>query len=339
MKIAPARLDQFLRKPPATLRVALIFGPDSGAVRLRADTLAKTIVPQRDDPFRVSLLASDTIAADPARLYDAMAEMALGGGRRLLRVPEAEEKMAAALAKMLQDPPPTDTLLILEAGELDKRSKLRALAEADGEATAAIACYPEEGADRTRLINGWLNERGYKIPPEALALLAETTPPDRLALFSELEKLTLYCGEEKTISHAAVEAALGDAAAVDLDTMVMAMGDGDRNALDHALRRLAAESTASVAMLRMAQRHFQRLLETRIRMDEGQSVSEAMQKLQPRVFWKTESRFARQAQQWQQPKLLRALAALTEAEAQCKRTGIPDQILCQQLFFTLARAA
>ncbi len=339
MKLTGARVDGFLQQPPATLRVALIFGPDTGAVKLRADALAKQIVPQLDDPFRVSLLASDALSADPALLYDEMAAQALGGGRRLVRVPQAEEKMAAALNQLLQDMPPTDTLLLLEAGELDKRSKLRALAEADNEAIAAIACYPEEGADRTRLIAGWLRDHGYKIDNEALELLAGITPPDRLGLFSELEKLTLYAGDETALTRDHVLAALGDAAAVDLDMMVLACADGDRATLDLTLTRLAAENAAPVAVLRAAQRHFNRLLDTRIRFDAGQSVKDAMLKLQPRVFWKAETQFARQVQRWSQDKLLRALAALVEAEAQCKRSGLPDQLLTQQLLITIARAA
>ncbi len=337
MKIAPARIDAFVASPPSSLRIALIFGPDHGAVKLRADKLAKGVVANLDDPFRVSVLASDEISGDPARLYDEFSAQALGGGRRLLRVPQAEEKIAATLTKILADFPPTDALLILEAGELDKRSKLRALAESDNELIAALACYPEEGAERTRLISDWLRERGHKIAPDALGLLSSITPPDRLGLFSELEKMTLYSGSE-TISLEDVQAALGDAAGVDLETMVMAVGDGDRALLDVTLRRLASETTAPVAMLRAGQRHFNRLLETRVRLDSGMNVKDAMAKLQPRVFWKAEAQFSRQVQRWNQPKLLRALAALVEAEAQCKRGGTPDQVLCQQLFMNLSRA-
>lgn len=337
MKIPPARLDSFAAAPPADLRVALLFGPDHGAVKLRADRLSRNVVPQPDDPFRVTLLTSEAISTDPALLYDAMSAMALGGGRCLVRVSHAEDKIAAAVSKLLQDMPRTDHFLLLESGELDKKSKLRALAEGDDNRIAALACYPEEGADRTKLIATQLRELGHTIQPDALDLLASLTPPDRLALFSELEKVSLYAGPGKTIELEDVLAALGDAAAVDLDSMVMAVASGDRAALDTALRRLAAENTAPVAMLRAAQRHFMRLLETRVRLDDGMSLKDALFKLQPRVFWKAETQFGKQAQKWPQTHLLKALTMLTQAEAQCKKTGIPDQTLCQQILLTLAR--
>ena len=339
MKLPPARIAQFVQQPPATLRVALVFGPDSGAVKLRADALGKTACADLDDPFRVTVLASADIAADPARLHDEMAAQALGGGRRLIRVPQTEEKIAAAVTKLVADLPPGDALLVLEAGELDKKSKLRALAESDAPAIVAIACYPETGADRLRLISSWLHERQIKIAPDALPLLGDLTPPDRLGLFSELEKLALYTGDGGTIAATDVLAALGDAGAVDMDSMVMAVGDGDKTGVAASLRRLQAEAVAPVALLRAAQRHFLRLLETRAQLDQGQSVKDAMNRLQPRIFWKHETQFARQAQRWSHVKLTRALAALLEAEAQCKRTGMPDATLTHQLLLTLARAA
>ncbi|MEJ0061979.1 MAG: DNA polymerase III subunit delta [Alphaproteobacteria bacterium] len=339
MKVPSARIESFVKTPPSDLRIAVIFGPDAGAVRLYADSIARSAAADLNDPFRVALLQTDDISADPTLLHDEMAAMALGGGRRLVRVAEADDKLAAPLAKLLQDLPQTDSLLVIEAGDLDKRSKLRALAESAASQIAGLACYPEEGDARMRTIAGMLRERGIKIAPDALPRLAELTPPDRLGLVSELEKLSLYAGEAAAISLSDVEAALGDAAAADTDSLVLAVGDGDFAALDRSLRRLMAEAASPVALLRAAQRHFTRVLEVRIRIENGDSAKDAMNKLQPRVFWKYEAQFSRQAQKWSSAKIMRALAALTDAEAKCKRTGMPDAALCQQLFVTLARAA
>lgn len=339
MKIPPARAESFFKNPPADLRVLLIYGPDVGAVKMQSDLFAKNIVADLHDPFRVAVLQSADIVADSARLYDEVATLSLGGGRRLIRVPAAEEKIALTLSKLLDDWPPADSVLLLEAGELDRRSKLRALAEGDSRAIAAVACYPEEGEARLRLIHGWLRERNVKAAQEALQMLADMTPPDRLALFSELEKLVLYAGDGGVIGVADVLAVLGDAASSDLDFTVMAAGDGNGAALDAGLQRLHAESVAPIALLRAAQRHFTRLLETRTLIDQGMNPKEAMGKLQPRVFWKFEGQFVRQAQKWSAQKLNRALAALVDAEAQCKKTGTPDNALSAQLLTRIGSSA
>ena len=87
------------------MRVILLYGPDAGLVRERAEALAKKTVTDLQDPFRVALLTGAMIAEDPARLIDEMAAQAFGGGRRLVRVQQAVESLAAPLATLLADLP------------------------------------------------------------------------------------------------------------------------------------------------------------------------------------------------------------------------------------------
>src|SRR4029079_1368979 len=98
MKLAAAQISGFLQKPDPATRVVLIYGPDSGLVRERADVLAKKTVPHLGDPFRVAGLTSTIIADDHARLADEMAAQALGGGRRLVRITPATDAIASAIS-------------------------------------------------------------------------------------------------------------------------------------------------------------------------------------------------------------------------------------------------
>ncbi|HRJ61497.1 MAG TPA: DNA polymerase III subunit delta, partial [Azospirillaceae bacterium] len=67
MKLQGRGVDAFLRKPDPAVRAAVIFGPDAGLARERAETLGKLICPDLTDPFRVAELAAADIARDPAR--------------------------------------------------------------------------------------------------------------------------------------------------------------------------------------------------------------------------------------------------------------------------------
>ena len=64
MKIAAGQIDGFLRRPDPQIRAVLLYGPDAGLVRERADTLAKTICPELHDPFRVAELTGAILAAE-----------------------------------------------------------------------------------------------------------------------------------------------------------------------------------------------------------------------------------------------------------------------------------
>jgi DNA polymerase-3 subunit delta len=335
MKLATGQITSFLQKPDPLARVVLVYGPDAGLVRERGEALAKKTVADLADPFRVAVLTGPIIADDPARLMDEMAAQALGGGRRLVRVTAATDAITSALGSLLENTPPGDSLLVIEAGELEKRSKLRALCEGGDKTVYAIACYAEEGAARQRVISDILKELGARASSDALGLLGDILPSDRLAVRSELEKLALYAGRAD-IKIEDVRAVLQDAGEAEIDDLVFAVGAGEARRAEILLGRLIAEQTSPVAILRAAQRHFLRLQWARAEMDRGSSAAEAIKKLQPPVFWKYADSMSAQLRRWPAANIERALSRLFEAEAAVKRTGTPDTALTAQLLIQMA---
>jgi len=327
MKPTTAQITAFLNKPDARVRVALLYGQDAGLVRERADLLAKKTVDDPGDPFRVAHLAAGAAADDPARLYDEAAAQALGGGRRLVRIQHATDGLAASLGAFLKDAPPGDSFVLIEAGELEARSKLRAACEGS-DLAIVIPCYVEDSVQRFKTVQGIFESEGIKASREVLGLLAEILPPDRLAMRSEVEKLALYVREKKAVSVDDVRMAIGDAGAAATDDLVHAVADGNARRAAALLDHLLAEQVSVVAILRAAQRHFLRLQMARSFVDEGVSAKAAVEKLQPKVFWKFVEPMARQAQKWKAPAIEDFLKRLYEAEAAVKQSGTPDAALC-----------
>lgn len=338
MIIKTAQAESFVAKPPAGVKVFLLFGPDHGLVADWAKQLCAQIVPGMDDPFRVAVLENDAIVADPVRLADEVAAQAFGGGTRLVVVKEADDRIALALGKVLPEMGRYDCRLVMTAGELGKNSKLRALCEKD-DAAVAIAAYAEEGRARTALIDKLLRAENLQVGAETLELIALHTPADRLALKSEIAKLVTYAAGQKTITEADVRAALGDGSEAELDALMQHIGEGRVQAASAVLDRLYQESVVSVQILRALQRHFLRLQQARDLMNDGMSARDAVKALRPPVFWKQEDSLVRQSQKWTTPVLARALQLLQQAETQCKQTGLPDQTICRQTALQLARAA
>ena len=70
-----------------------------------------------DDPFRLAVLDADPLRQDPARLADEAAQLSLLGGRRVVRVRDADDRLAKTLATVLEAPP-GGALVVVEAGDL-----------------------------------------------------------------------------------------------------------------------------------------------------------------------------------------------------------------------------
>ncbi|CAO3415549.1 DNA polymerase III subunit delta [Azospirillum doebereinerae] len=338
MKLQAKAIDGFLRRPDPKVRAVLLYGPDSGLVRDRAQTLGRTVVEDLADPFRVAEFIGRAIADDPAKLADEAAALSFTGGRRLIRVRDAEDNATAAFAAFLDNVPPGDSLVVVESGDLSARSKLRLLFEGE-DAAAAIPCYVEEEASLGRVIADILHGHGLTADPDALTFLAGNLVGDRMVARGEVEKLALYMGGTKRVTLEDAQACVGDSAALSMDEPVWAAAEGDFATLDRSLARLFAEGTSPVPILRGAQRHFQRLHLIGAQVAAGKSAEAAIESIRPPVFFKLKSRLVGQARRWSPNLVRQALERLVDAEADCKRTNMPDQTLCARVLFQLASLA
>jgi DNA polymerase-3 subunit delta len=335
MKLPPARVDAFLRRPDPDIRTILFYGPDAGLVRERADAIARAICPELRDPFRVADLTAAAITADPARLNDEAAQIGLMGGQRVVRIRDAGDALAPILGRFLADPP-GDTLTVIEAGDLPGRSSLRRVFD-DAASGAAIGCYPDSARDLAGVIRDSLAAHRISASRDAIDFLVQHLGNDRLVTRSELDKLSLYAGDGGRVELDDARAAIDDAAALAIDGAILAAAEGDAAALDRALARVFQEGEAPVSVIRAALRHLQRLHGLAARVAAGHSVDAAIRAARPPIFFKQQDSFRRQLSRWREPRLRRHLDRLAEAETRMKTTGLPAETICRAALFDLAR--
>ena len=118
-----SEVETFLADPDPRRPVILIYGPDLGLVRERADAVVEAVAPGAD-PFAVVPLEGDAIASDPGRLIDEARTIGLFGGKRVIRVRAGGKSFNDALETLLENPP-TDAIVVIEAGELSLRHDCR----------------------------------------------------------------------------------------------------------------------------------------------------------------------------------------------------------------------
>jgi len=329
--------EGFVRRLDPAVTAVLIYGPDLGQVGERAARITEQVVPDRGDPFRVVELSSAEVAKDPVRLADEVAAMAMTGGRRLVRLRSAGNDAAAAVAGAIEVAHP-DTLLLVEAGDLKKGSALRTLFE-KAEAAAAVPCYGDKGRDIALVIQEALSASGLQADRDAVAYLAEHLGNDRLVTRRELEKLALYVGDGGRVTLADAAACVGDSTALSLDDVVFAVAGGDHRRVGRALSRLALEGVRPITILRAAQRHFQRLHQAIGQVAGGASPEQALDRLRPPVHFSRKAGMKSQVEAWNRARIATALELLTNAEIDCKSTGMPDTEICDRVLMQITEAA
>jgi DNA polymerase-3 subunit delta len=331
MKLEPRRIEAFL-KDPGTVRVVLLYGDDAGLIADRTARLVRHIAGAVADPFRTVELTRERWA----QIADEFASLPLSGGRRVVRVRDASDACVAEVEAALAGN--GTGLLILEAPGLPARSRLRAAIERAADAVA-IGCYAAEGANLGREIRERLQERGVAVETAALAWLEARLGGDLTATRAEIEKLALFVGPGNTADLAAVQACVGDLAAVSVEDALFAATAGNIPGVDRALGVALAEGAAPVGVLRAALGHVQRLHRARIAFDAGATAEEAVKGLRPPLFFRREPDFLKALRIWPESRLAAAAAALWRDESACKRTGAPADAICRSAVLALALRA
>ncbi len=339
MKLAPARLEAFLDRPDPAIGVVLLFGPDAGLVAERARRLIRSQVEDPSDPFRLTELAADRLRTEPQRLALEAQALSFSGGRRVVRVREAEDALAKAVELVL-GLPRIEALVLLEAGDLGPSSRLRQLVER-ASAAVAIGCWPEGERERARTIRDLLAEHGLEADPDALAFLVEQQGADRAVLRAELAKLALYLGTEgsRTVRLADAAAVIGEGAVLAVDDVALAALWGDADRLERDLARVLALGEPPVRILRATSAIVLRLLRLRAEIERGATIEAALAAAKPPVHFRVKDRFAAALGRWSGEALLDELDRLVEAERLLNSSGMPDRLVLHRTLAGLADRA
>ena len=282
MKLAGAALADFLRRPRPG-GAALVYGPDNGLARERAQLIMQAMLGSSPTPFALSEFGEEAVRSEPALLYDALRAQSLMGGQHIVLLRDATDKCAPAVQAALENIP-TDAFLLVCGGDLPARSTLRQLFEPHPVA-ASLPCYADDAAAIEQLVRSMLAEAGKTCDSGVPRLLAAQLGNDRGVTRSELLKICQYLGDEKYLSLEVAQSLITQNQDASLEAVSNAVANRNPAVLEAALSRLFYEGIAPVAVLRAVLRYFQRLQLLAGLTAEGIPLDAAVSGLRPPVFF------------------------------------------------------
>ena len=323
--------DAFLRALDRVPPAVLFYGPDAGLVSERAAVLARRIAEREGS--EVLRLDDADLENEPERIAIELQTVAMFGGRKVVRASAGRRVNTNAL-KPLVEAGIIEGFLIVEAGNLRPDEALRSLFEKSPYA-AAVACFPDEARDLDAMLSEILRGAGMQIAPDAKKLLLTRLGADRGLSRAEVEKLALYARGKTLIEEADVEAAVGDAAELALDRIVMAAASGRTGDAVIELDRLVAAGESAQAVIAALQRHFLRLHRLRSGHDSGRSLDEVMRALKPQPHFKQKAAIEQQTREWSLAKLNAAQGLIADAARAARLTSALEDTLAGQLLLDL----
>jgi DNA polymerase III subunit delta len=280
-------VDIFLKAPDPARPIILLYGPDAGLVRERADALVATAVDDPSDPFSLVRMDGDELAAEPSRLVEEARTIPMFGGRRAIRVRAGSRNFASGV-ETLGEMPLKDCRIVIEAGELRPEQPLRKACER-AKAAVAIGCYPDTERDLAKLIDDEMRASNLRIAPDARAALMALLGGDRQASRNELKKLALYAhgSGEVTLEH--VMAVVSDASDLKLDPIVDGAFAGQPALVETEFAKAMVAGTYPGMIISAAQRQAALLHKASLAVAEGMSAAAAVDSGFPRLHFSRKS--------------------------------------------------
>lgn len=325
--------NAFLAAVDRAPAAVLLYGTDVGLVGERASLLAKRLAERESPPGEILRLDDADLEDDADRIFVELQTVPMFGGRKIVRTTAGRRVTAAQLAPLVQSGN-LQGYLIVEAGNLRPDDALRALFEKAREA-AAVACFPDEVRDLDAVVREVLAARKIDITPEAKRVLLARLGADRALSRVEIEKLALYAHGKAVIDESDVEAAVGDAAELALDRIVLAAASGRAGMSLVELDRSLAAGESAQAVIAALQRHFLRLHRMRSALDAGGSMEDIVRSMRPPVHFKQREALEQQCRSWSLSRLAAALARIAEAVKAARLNSALEGTLAENLLLDL----
>ncbi len=226
------------------------------------------------------------------------------------------DKLEAYLPRL----PGTTRLIFLESQALSDSHRIIRLAKEERIGYVRKFELPQ-GNELERWVRDHVAERGGRITPQAVNMLAVNVGGDLPAMTNEIEKLVLYKGEEGTIEAADVELLSPYAAESNIFELVDALGNRQAARAAELFHKKINEGVDPFYLFSMFIRQFRLLLQTKSLLEAGERPAGIAEQLKQRPF--VADKLVRQARNYTLPQLEQIYGRLLDIDVDAK-TGKAD---------------
>lgn len=334
MKLSARDLRRLIARPDPDLPGILVYGEDSMRIALlRQDFIKALIGPEGEAEMRLMRLAASDLRKSPGALRDEVKAVGFFPGPRAVLVEDATDALTDAAAGALADWAPGDAMLVMTAGILAKRSKLRALFETHrGAGACPVYSDPPSRDELAEMLAKAGVGRLDRAADQDLMALAQLLDPGDLRQL--IEKLALYTmnqpGEVTAADIAAVAPSSVEGA---LDDLLHAVAEGKLDQVTLLFNRIKAQGTGAVTLCIAAARHFRALYAAQA--DPG-GPGAGLSRQSPPIFGPNRQRMIDQVRHWRGARLDTALSLIVDTDLSLRSASpAPDMAVMERALIRL----
>ena len=205
----------------------------------------------------------------------------------------------------------SDTKIVLKAGSLEKKSKLRNLFEKNKN-LVTIPFYEDDIKNLSSFVHEFLNRNNIKLSRESINLLIDRSSGDRNNLKLELEKIFDYSFSNKKIDFVNIQKLSNLAENYSINELAENYLCKNPKSVSKILNENNYSEEDCILIIRTILNKSKRLLKIIEENKKSNNIDEVISSFKPPIFWKEKESVKKQAKSWDLKELRQKIYRINE---------------------------
>ena len=208
--------------------------------------------------------------------------------------------------------------IIINAGLLETKSKLRSLFEKDRN-LICIPTYPDTNETLSKLSSVFFNKEKILISQQNINLIVEKCNGDRRNLYNELDKIKSYAINKKKISSSEILKIVNLSENYGLSELIDNCLAKNKNKIINILNENNYNADDCIIILRTFLSKAKRMLKLAVQFEQNNDINKTINSAKPPIFWKDKEIVKIQLNKWKSNKIKNLINSLNDLELKIKK--------------------
>ena len=237
--------------------------------------------------------------------------------KKIIIINRASDKILNSI-NYFQEKDLSDILIIIEANNLDKKSKLRSFFEKNKN-FVCVAFYPDNQESLSKIIYNFLKENNVKISQSNLNLIVNKCNGDRGVLKNELNKILFFVKSNKKLTEENLLKLINLIENYSISELIDNCLAKNKNKTLLMLNENIFKVEDCVIITRTFLQKLKRLLKLNKEFNKNSNIEKTLSEAKPPIFWKDKENVKQQINNWDRNDILKLLKTVNQIELLVKK--------------------
>ena len=288
----------------------LFYGKNDG---LKNDTINNLI----KNKYKKTLYEEKEILENTNQFLDRILNRSLFDSDEIIIIKRASDKIFNLIDEIISKNI-DDLIVIINADNLEKRSKLRSFFER-GKKEICVAFYPDNNQTLMKMVSNFLRERNIPISTSDINLLVNNSRGDRESLVNELDKIETYTKSGNKLSSEKIQKLINLYEDYDISELVDNCLAKNKNKIIKILNENNFNPDDSIAIIRIFLFKSKKILNLINQYESNNNIDLTISSAKPPIFWKDKEITRQQIYKWKSKDIKKLIYKLSEIEFLIKK--------------------